>query len=87
MMSPRLPLIRDVIEEAEIPCLGIASDPDDDPVEMEEILHPAHLALEDDEMERKRSHLDDVPLHKENSKRDHFHKSETNQSEQNTFRT
>ena len=51
-----------MIEEAKIPPLEDASEPDDELVEMEENLHRAPLEWEDDEFERKRSHLDDVPL-------------------------
>ena len=63
IVSPERPPIEDVIEEAEIPRVGNASDADDTLVEMDEDLHPAPLRLEGDELERQRSHLNDVPLH------------------------
>ena len=53
--------MKDVTEQAEIPRLGDGSDANDEPVEMKENLQPAPLALEHDELERKRSYLD-VPL-------------------------
>ena len=54
VFSPESPPINDVIEEAEIPRLGSASEGDDEPLEMEENLHSAPPELEDDEL--------DVPL-------------------------
>ena len=57
IVSPGPPLI---IEEAEILRLEIARDADDELVKVE--------ALEDDELESERSHLDDVPLHLKRSR-------------------
>ena len=43
--------------------MKMQSGADDEPGEMEENLHLAPLELEHNEFQRKRSHLDDVPLH------------------------
>ena len=52
LIDQGFPLIKDAIEEAEIPRLENATDPDDEPFEMEEHLHLVLLILEDDELER-----------------------------------
>ena len=69
IVPPGPPLIKDVIEEAEVPRLENASDAADEPVEMQENLHPAPVTLEDDELERKSSHWTDVPLHRKRSRK------------------
>ena len=65
-------LIKDVSEEAE--------SAEDEPVEIQEILYLVPPALEDDELEHKRSHLDDGPLHQSEVERIHFCTSETHRA-------
>ena len=62
------PPIKDVTEKAEIPRLEHASDSDHKPVEVEENLHPAPLAL-DDELERNRSHSYNVPRQRKRTRK------------------
>ena len=63
MVSPGPPLIKMVIEEAEVPRLENASYADDESVGVKENLHLAFLTLEDHALERKRGHSYVVSLH------------------------